>query len=306
VIPAQACKCLATFAVCNEVRQANLVFVGTVESIEPAFLDPWDHDRLKQLPSAEILQLQEEATPASLEKLKAIYLNIYPNMSDYYRRELQAAATHDALRRVFEGLGSEGRQARIRVKQMFRNHDDDDGDDHDDGDQTGKVITVSTDPGDCGFAFQPGETYLIFADNDEETGQISTSICYRTARLSDAGADLAYLYYYKNGGNRSTRLEGFVTSSLSARFKADATREDLPIESSVPDAVVELKSDKILLHTRSDAHGKFIFDGLGAGDYQLNVFDSTYPATVTQLGFTNYLHTEAKSCARAILFAPKY
>ena len=39
--PAMACKCLASYPVCNEAAQSNVVFIGTVESIEPGFLDPW-------------------------------------------------------------------------------------------------------------------------------------------------------------------------------------------------------------------------------------------------------------------------
>ena len=50
-----ACKCLVSYPVCNEVATSNLVFIGTVESIEPAFLDPWNPERMTLLPTAEII-----------------------------------------------------------------------------------------------------------------------------------------------------------------------------------------------------------------------------------------------------------
>jgi hypothetical protein len=303
--PASACKCLVTYSVCNEVAQTNLIFAGTVESIEPAFLDPWNANRLSLLPAAEIMRLQGEDTPASLGKLKEIYLGMYPHMSDQYREELQAARTQEELRRVFEGLGSEGKQARIRVKTVFRYKKDDD-DDDDDGDELiGKVPTVWTDASDCGFNFQAGETYLVYADDDEETGQLATSVCHRTARLSDAGADLAYLYYFKNGGEESTRLEGFVTSDLTTKLQADAERLLASVDFPAPDVVVELKSDQVSRSTRADAGGKFIFDGLPEGDYRLTAFDPHFPLLVKQLGFTNEIHLEKKSCARKILTVPR-
>jgi len=298
VPPAEACKCLATYPVCNEVAQSNVVFVGTVEAIEPAFLDPWNANRLSLLPSAEILRLQEEGSASSLAKLKAIYLKLYPNMPDHYREELGTAKTHLELRKIFDSISSEGKQATIRVKTVFRHQDDDD---DDDDDLVGKLLTVWTDGGDCGYNFQKGETYLVYAEDDEETGQLSTSICHRTRRLSDAGADLAYLYYYENGGEESTLLEGFATSATQLNRERFAESVDAPL----PDLVIELKSDHPPRYTRTDPAGKFIFDGLAEGDYTLSAFDGRFPKVVQQLGYPTSFHAEEKGCARQILTLPK-
>ena len=86
---------------------------------------------------------------------------------------------------------------RFKVKTAFRGEESDE---------------VWTDSGDCGYNYQEGETYLVYADEDEETDRVNTSVCYRNRRLSDAGDDLAYLFFYRNGGDESARLEGFVTS----------------------------------------------------------------------------------------------
>ena len=300
VAPAEACKCLATYPVCNEVAQSNVIFIGTVEAIEPAFLDPWNANRLALLPTAEIMRLQEEGSAAGLAKLKAIYLKLYPNMPEHYREEIELAKTHADLRKVFDSIGSEGKQATIRVKTVFRHQEDDD-DVDDDDDLAGKLLTVWTDGGDCGYNFQKGETYLVYAEDDEETGQLATSICHRTTRLSDAGADLAYLYYYRTGGEESTRLEGFATSATHLDRERFADSVDAPL----PDLVIELKSNRPPRYTRTDSGGKFIFDGLTEGDYTLSAFDARFPRVVQQLGYSTSFHTEAKSCARQILTLPK-
>ena len=69
--------------------------------------------------------------------------------------------------------------------------------------------------------------------------------------------------------------------------------------------VVELKSKKLLRYTRADPGGKFIFDGLDDGDYDISVFPPRYPQDVKQLGFTKQFHTEEKSCANEIVVVPK-
>jgi hypothetical protein len=40
------------------VATSDLAFIGTVKSIEPAFLDPWKPARLSLLPTAKIMRLR--------------------------------------------------------------------------------------------------------------------------------------------------------------------------------------------------------------------------------------------------------
>ena len=46
--------------------------------------------------------------------------------------------------------------------------------------------------GDCGFSFEVGREYLVFADRDE-SGRLSTGICSDTAPVEKSAANLAYL-----------------------------------------------------------------------------------------------------------------
>ena len=302
-----ACKCLVAYPVCNGVAASDLVFIGTVESIEPAFLDPWNPAHLTLLPTAEIMRLRQEGTAASLARLKEIYSQLYPNMPDGYKTRLKVAKTHRELESVLDAISAEGIQARIRVKKYFKRQDDDDDKDDDkdsDKDKDGDddhIVTVWTSADDCGYNFQKGETYLVYSENDEETGRIETSICTRTKRLTDAGPDLAYLYFRENGGDASTRLEGFATDDAS---------QELPhvvnsIHSPLPGVLLELKSPDGSRYARTGLDGGFIFDGLAAGKYSLTAFGANYPVEVTPLAPPTRFSVDENSCAREILIVPK-
>jgi hypothetical protein len=158
-------------------------------------------------------------------------------------------------------------------------------------------VTVWTGQGDCGIDFQAGETYLVYAGNDEETGKLETSICYRTKRLSDAGADLAYLHFFREGGKMSSRLEGFVTSE---RKQERPTRAD-GVESPAAGLVVGLAWNGGTRYTRSGADGRFVFDGLAGGTYQVSVYDATFPRVTKAMAGPEKVDVGEKGCAAAFL-----
>ena len=53
------------------------------------------------------------------------------------------------------------------------------------------VVTTSDSSASCGYSFQEGQEYLVYAS--EEDAQLKTGLCSGTKRLSDARADLAVL-----------------------------------------------------------------------------------------------------------------
>jgi hypothetical protein len=91
------------------------------------------------------------------------------------------ASNHRDLAQVFHSLVTEGVRVTLHVEQSFKRPTDDDDSDDDD------EVAIWTEVGDCGIPFQQGETYLVYADGDEETGRLQTSRCYRTQRLTEAG-----------------------------------------------------------------------------------------------------------------------
>jgi len=54
------------------------------------------------------------------------------------------------------------------------------------------LVTTGLGGGDCGFHFEVGEQYLVYAYADE-SGRLSTGICSGTARLEESQANLSYL-----------------------------------------------------------------------------------------------------------------
>lgn len=70
------------------------------------------------------------------------------------------------------------------------------------------VIHTGQGGGDCGYPFEDGESYLVYAYADEQ-GDLHANICSRTALLSDAAYDLAKL------GNGDTLDE---TISLQEKY----------------------------------------------------------------------------------------
>ena len=296
--PAFACKCLSWYPVCREVAASDLVFIGTVESVEPGFLDPWHwRDASSEIPVAEIDRLRAEDSPAAATRLKAIYLRMLGDMPESVRHELEIATTHKQVEAAFSSIASQGRRARFRVQKLFRASDDEKKDGKKDDMGEGEELTIWNGAGDCGIDFQVGETYLVYAGDDEETGRLQTSICYRTRRLTDAGADLAYLYFYEEGEKNSSRLEGFVTTD---RKQERPTSTD-SVQAPAAGLVVGVAKDGKTRFTKSAADGRFIFDALAAGQYQVTVYDSSFPRTATTLAGPEKVDVPEKGCASAFL-----
>lgn len=345
---AVACRCPAPLTVCNETFASNLVFVGTVESISPHFLDSWNPEQVTSLRSLNQDMDKARANPKTQDfaALRSKYMKMFPDADEDLRKRLANARTTSDLVKSFFAIVSKGRLAHIKVKKLYRMADDDDdpkdakdadkdqkpataakGDDDDDDkgkkaveggaqkpavaakkdgdkDKTPEYIDVWTSFDDCGVDFQVGETYLVYADNDEESGLISTDSCTRTRRLTEAGDDLSYLYFLDQD-KLSTRLEGFLTANGYFQSQMERMHEVKNVPSPVSAAVVELRWDN---HTRfafPDAQGRFIFDGLTKGNYTMTAFAPGYPQKIDPLSSPKRITIDPASCSREILFIPK-
>ena len=191
---ALACQCQLTLPVCSQVAANDFVFVGTVETIEPSFLDSWNAGQRAALDllNQESGNAIAERSPAAFAKLRDAYLKVFPDLPEEHKKRIAAATSPAQLADLFYWILDHGKRVRLRVRTMFR------GEEEDKEDGKPKIIELWTAFGDCGIGFQKGETYLVYADDDEETHIIATGSCTRTRRLTDAGDDLAYLYFYKN------------------------------------------------------------------------------------------------------------
>jgi hypothetical protein len=317
-----ACKCQMSLSVCHEFAMSGAVFIGTVESITPRFLDRWNpaqRPSLPQLNEAEA-RFHQDPSPASLTALKDTFRRVFPDLPADYQQRLQSASTPSQLSSLFTSVLDHGKRVRFRVRTVFRGGDDDDDragskkdgkdDDKDDKKAAGKkdeekprFFDVYTPFGDCGYDFQQGETYLVYADDDEETNILETSRCSRTNRVTDAGADLAYLYFLQNSAEASGRFEGFVTANPYYQLEQDHLRDPERISSPVSGAVLELVSGPHARYATTDPDGRFVFDGLATGDYQVSAFESGYPDKIRLLQSPARIHIDTKGCANRIILA---
>ena len=283
---ALACTCAGPTAVCQQVAASDIVFIGTVESIVPRFLDYWNPAQKQSLTllNAETARAQADRSASSLAAAKNAYAGIFPDLPEDSKKLLEGAKSHVDLVKAFYTILGNGRRVRFTVKTAYRGEEDED-----------DTLDVWTPFGDCGYDFQTGETYLVYADDDEESGVLSTDSCSGTKRLSDAGGDLAYLYFFENNGDDSARLDGFATSN--ELHQMDATHARAPVAG----VMVELKSERGSRFTETGANGKFVFDGLAAGEYSIAAYSPGYPKTVNLLAGPQYVRIEAKGCAAATL-----
>jgi len=289
---AEACQCQSSYAPCNEVAVSDSVFIGTVESISPIFLSRWNLTSRASLQSLNeaYLDAQDHPSPAALSRLKVAYVSSFPDQGPEAKQRLQAAKTIFDVTSVFYSTLNSGMRVRFKVRTLFKHEEDGDDDvpkkpkttqsdaTNRDDDNDEDYLEVSTPFGDCGVDFQAGETYLVYADNDENSDLMSTTVCTRTRRLTDAGDDLPYLFYYKEQREQSTRIEGFTTADDRYQLDLDKMHDPTTMKGSVPGLVLELRSESLTRFTTSDSKGRFVFDGLAGGEYSLSAFEPGYPA----------------------------
>src|SRR5277367_6330098 len=80
---AAGCACQTSYGSCNEVAVSNLVFIGSVVSIEPIFLNRWNLTSRASLQSLNnaYQDAQEHPSDTSLARLKGVYLKNFPDLA---------------------------------------------------------------------------------------------------------------------------------------------------------------------------------------------------------------------------------
>jgi len=300
--PASACKCQLSLDVCAETRYSNVVFVGTVESITPEFMTRWKPVSWEPVSSVNqaLERYLSDRSPARFSALKDAVRTAFPGLGGENRKRIDQATGLRELANLFSSVLDGSRRVHFRVRTLFRKVDDDDK--TDDGDDAPDALDVMTPFGDCGNDFQVGETYLVYANGDEETEVLSTDACTRTRRASDAGPDLAYLSFYNDRRNPGGRVQGFTTFDIEYQaHPREPERIQLPAEG----VIVELGSVRGVRYTAANRFGQFVFDGLEAGDYTLNAYSAGFPDVRQLLSGPQTFHLDARACDTRILILPK-
>jgi carboxypeptidase family protein len=256
-----ACSCVRRGAACEVLQQTPLVFLGTVTDTGPS-LDDIGQDvmrKLKLTPAQ--IETLENGGQLPLEEAKRALARLLPKEAQSRLKKARTQAELDTLADQYFAPFAQ-KSVTFRIEETFQ------GDRHDT-----EQIWTGYGNGDCGYDFQVGKSYLVYAYQDSETGRMTTGICTRTAPTADAADDLGYLHSVKLGTAKSW-VSGYVTSDDQQRIRAMVTGN--PPASPVRGASIELESVDVTRTTNTDAQGRFVFEDIAEGDYRIHVSAEGY------------------------------
>lgn len=276
---AAACGCLVKLSLCQEVAASSTVFIGKVESVYPSYLDGANRRKAVEF-QEEVSRLHSDSSPAALQQLKAVYSNMFGDAPDGSTAGFEKASSIEQLDTLFDKILAQGKRVQLKVLRRLNSAADDDEPDHAAASAAPIEKTVVwTGVDDCGVDFQSGETYLIYANSDEQTGKIETGVCSRTRRLTDAGDDLAYLFFVGQHEGKNVQIEGKLAPI--PRDHASEKPEGDPLPSGL---IVALNGEGQSRYTRSRPDGGFLFEGVRPGAYKISVYPKDYPRVTTSFG----------------------
>ena len=141
------------------------------------------------------------------------------------------------------------RKVRLRVMQSWR------------GGAGGIVeLTTGAGGGDCGYNFEQGVRYLVYARS--RAGALSTGICSRTRPLAEAGEDLAYL---------KTALHPSATGRIFGIVQYQRNPDEDYQPRPIRNYCVELSGGGKTRTAVTDEDGRYEFTGVVAGRYSIHV-----------------------------------
>ena len=118
--------------------------------------------------------------------------------------------------------------------------------------------------GDCGYQFEVGETYLVYAQRDEKNDRLHTSICTRTRPLSEASADLQYIR-----GLSTAETTAVVFGSVKKRNYS--RKEGESVFKPVGSVELVIEGEGARVETRTDGEGNYRVAGLAPGAYTIRL-----------------------------------
>ena len=119
--------------------------------------------------------------------------------------------------------------------------------------------------GDCGFAFESGQSYLIYAYRIRETGKLATGICTRTQLLSKASEDLEYfrgLKDAKSGGMVYGKVTKYLVRKSDDDYKPNPPLQNIRLTFLGKENTYEALTDE---------KGEYRLSSLQAGEYKMRL-----------------------------------
>lgn len=124
------------------------------------------------------------------------------------------------------------------------------------------VIHSGTGGGDCGYWFQRGQRYLVYAYGASQDS-LGTNICTRTRLLEHADEDLAFLRNLPRKGI-GARIYGSVAAALKDP-KSNGSRTAKPLDG----VIVKIEGPRHTFEAVTDGNGQYEVSGIPAGKYKV-------------------------------------
>jgi hypothetical protein len=125
-------------------------------------------------------------------------------------------------------------------------------------------VVTGAGGGDCGFGFEVGERYLVYASR-RESGELTTGICSRTNLLAKAAGDVAFLRSMPATGPRG-RVFGRVIEVQREPGAYGATERR-----AVAGIRITVQSGAFERDVLSDASGRYEVTGVPVGKAKVQV-----------------------------------
>lgn len=164
----------------------------------------------------------------------------------------------------------------------------------------GRVLEVDvrtgSGGGDCGFAFKPGERYVVYAYRHAQ-GWLGTSTCSRTRLASAAADDLAYFAAVPATG-AGARMFGTVN-----HWEHDPATRATVQHGPVADVQILLRGPRGTYSGMTGTDGTYNIAGIPVGAYEVEVLPApAFSARATQMKVE---FTDPRAC-RALDFSLRY
>jgi len=130
-----------------------------------------------------------------------------------------------------------------------------------------KILEINTGGGggDCGYNFQKGQKYLVYAYKNLQTGALSTNICTRTRLLENAAEDVEYFKSLATA-KPDAKIFGSV-------YQIYARRNDAPFIKPLPLTGILVRAEGTggKFETKTGENGGYEFANLAAGEYKIGI-----------------------------------
>jgi hypothetical protein len=128
---------------------------------------------------------------------------------------------------------------------------------------TTQTVFTSSGGGSCGYAFKPGERYVVYAYRSKPGEPLRTSICSRTRPIAEAAEDLQF-FKSLSSATGSPRVFGSITHREPGTMYRDGYEYG-----PLAHVGLTLQNDTATYRAATDVKGRYELTGLPLGTYDL-------------------------------------